>query len=97
MQTILGSGGIIAAELAKSLTEFTTDIRLVSRHPKKVNATDEILSADLLNAEEVNRSVLGSTVVYMTTGFPYSAKNWQKTWPKFMQNVIKADYSNLGN
>lgn len=90
MQTILGSGGIIAAE-------FTTDIRLVSRNPKKVNATDEILSADLLNAEEVNRSVLGSTVVYMTTGFPYSAKNWQKTWPKFMQNVIKADYSNLGN
>jgi len=90
MQTILGTGGIIATELAKSLTEFTTDIRLVSRHPKKVNTTDEILSADLLNAEEVNHAVQGSTVVYVTIGFPYSAKTWQKTWPKFMQNVIKA-------
>ena len=81
MQTILGSGGIIATELAKSLTEFTTDILLVSRHPKKVNATDNILSADLLNAEEVNHAVQGSSVVYVTIGFPYSAKAWQKTWP----------------
>ena len=90
MQTILGSGGIIATELAKSLTEFTTDIRLVSRYPKKVNTTDKILSADLLNREEVSRAVQGSSVVYVTIGFPYSAKTWQKTWPKLMQNVITA-------
>jgi len=63
---------------------------LVSRHPKKVNPTDKILSADLFNGEEVNHAVQGSSVVYVTIGFPYSAKTWQKTWPKFMQNVITA-------
>jgi len=90
MQTILGSGGIIATELAKSLTEFTTDLRLVSRNPVKVNSTDEILSADLLNEKEVNKAVQDSSVVYVTIGFPYSAKTWKKTWPVFMRNVISA-------
>lgn len=35
MQTILGSGGAIGIELAKALKEFTNEIRLVSRNPKK--------------------------------------------------------------
>ena len=90
MQTILGSGGIIATELAKSLTEYTNDLRLVSRNPNKVNTTDEILSADLLNEKEVYNAVQGSSVVYVTIGFPYSARTWQKTWPIFMRNVISA-------
>jgi len=37
MQTILGSGGAIGIELAKALNEYSTDLRLVSRNPKKVN------------------------------------------------------------
>lgn len=90
MQTILGSGGIIATELAKALTDFTTDIRLVSRNPKKVNQTDELLSADLLNPSEVQKAVKGSAVVYVTIGFPYYAKIWQKAWPPFMKSVISA-------
>lgn len=35
MQTILGSGGAIGTDLAKALTQFTNDIKLVSRNPKK--------------------------------------------------------------
>jgi NAD dependent epimerase/dehydratase family enzyme len=35
MLTILGSGGAIGNELAKSLRHYTSDIRLVSRNPKK--------------------------------------------------------------
>lgn len=36
MQTILGSNGQIGHELAKELSKhYTTDIRLVSRNPKK--------------------------------------------------------------
>ena len=94
MQTILGSGGIIATELAKALTNYTTNIRLVSRNPKKVNETDELLKADLLNAVEVEKAIAGSEIVYVTIGFPYNAKVWQQTWPKFMQNVIKNCISN---
>lgn len=38
-QTVLGAGGAIGIELAKVLTPYTTNIRLVGRNPKKVNLT----------------------------------------------------------
>jgi len=88
MQTILGSGGIIATELAKSLTEFTKDIKLVSRNPKKVNPTDLIQSLDLTKAEDIDAAIKGSETVYVTIGFPYSTKEWQAKWPPFMEQVI---------
>ncbi len=41
MQTFLGGNGIIANELAKELFQnYTKEIRLVSRNPKKINDTD---------------------------------------------------------
>jgi nucleoside-diphosphate-sugar epimerase len=90
MQTILGAGGIIGKELAKSLPKYTDRIRLVSRHPKKVNPTDEIVSADLLDSEQVMKAVQGSEVVYLTAGLPYNIKTWQSQWPVIMKNVIDA-------
>ncbi|MEP0133774.1 MAG: NAD-dependent epimerase/dehydratase family protein [Eudoraea sp.] len=90
MQTILGSGGAIGVELAKALKEYTSQIRLVSRNPKKVNKTDEIFSADLLNASEVNEAVKGSTTVYVAVGFPYNLKIWKENWPQFTSSVIDA-------
>ncbi len=90
MQTILGSGGIIGIELAKSLTAFTNEIRLVSRNPKKVNPTDELFAADLLNPAEVDKAVQGSSVVYITVGFPYNVKVWRQCWPGFVDSVIDA-------
>ncbi len=90
MQTILGSGGAIGTELAKALPEYTNTIRLVSRNPKKVNQTDELLAADLLNPEEVKQAVEGSSIVYVTVGFAYNHKIWKEKWPKFTKNVIDA-------
>lgn len=90
MQTILGSGGSIGVELAKALTNYTNAIRLVSRNPRKVNETDETMSADLTNADDVRRAVRGSDVVYVTVGFQYNLKVWQETWPRFMRSVIDA-------
>lgn len=88
MQTILGSGGIIGIELARALKKYTNEIRLVSRNPQKVNPTDEILSADLLKIDELRKAVAGSSVVYVTVGFPYNAKTWKEIWPEFICNVI---------
>ncbi|MCJ7465657.1 MAG: NAD-dependent epimerase/dehydratase family protein, partial [Maribacter sp.] len=90
MQTILGAGGAIGIELAKALPKYTNHIRLVSRNPKKVNATDELFPADLRNAEDVKNAIRGSLVVYVTVGFPYSLKVWRETWPPFLKNVIEA-------
>lgn len=90
MQTILGAGGTIGIELAKALKTFTNRIRLVSRNPKKVNETDELMAADLLNTDEVRKAVDGSEIVYVAVGFAYSTKVWQACWPKFIADVISA-------
>lgn len=90
MQTILGSGGALGVELTKALKIFTDEIRLVSRNPEKVNATDEIVSANLLDPEEVHRAVKGSSVVYVAVGFQYNIRVWKESWPRFMSHVIQA-------
>jgi len=90
MQTILGSGGVIGTELAKALPQYTDRVRLVSRHPKKVNASDEIFSADLTDSNQVLKAVEGSDIVYLTAGLPYKINVWQKQWPIIMRNVIDA-------
>ena len=94
MQTILGAGGAIGKELAKALTAYTSDIRLVSRTPKKVNEDDVLFKADLLNQEEVNNALKKSEVAYLVAGLSYDLKVWQKSWPRIMQNVINACVSN---
>jgi len=90
MQTILGSGGAIGIELAKALKAYTDQIRLVSRNPKKVNDSDLLMSADLLKKNEVREAIKGSSVVYVTVGFPYNLKVWKRSWPKFIKHVIEA-------
>jgi len=90
MQTILGANGAIASQLSKHLPGYTSQIRQVSRNPKKVNATDELVSADLLNYEQTEKAVAGSEVVYLLAGLKYDIKVWQRDWPVLMRNVIDA-------
>lgn len=90
MQTILGSGGPIGNEIAKALTKFTTNIRLVSRSPEKVNPGDELMAGDLLDYAVVDSAVKGSDVIYLTVGLPYELEKWKKLWPTLVDNVIKA-------
>jgi nucleoside-diphosphate-sugar epimerase len=94
MQTILGANGSIGFELAKSLTKYTTNIRLVSRNPVKVNETDLLFPADLTLRENVFKAIEGSEIVYVIIGFEYKLKVWQSTWPPFMRNVIEACIEN---
>lgn len=93
-QTILGAGGAIGIELAKELTQYTNDIRLVGRNPKKVNQNDHLISADLTQREEVFKAINGSEIVYITVGFEYNTKVWQKLWVQFVKNAIDACVQN---
>ncbi len=88
MQTILGSGGGIGMPLAKELTKYTSQIRLVSRNPKKVNESDELFPLDVNDLIRIDQAIVGSEVVYVTIGFPYQLKIWKEIWPAFMQTVI---------
>lgn len=89
-QTILGAGGAIGIPLARELSKFTEQIRLVGRNPKKVNNGDELLTMDVNKAGEIDKAIEGSEVVYVTIGFPYRTNAWQELWPPFMKEVIKA-------
>jgi len=90
MQTILGSGGAIGVPLARELNKYTQQIRLVSRNPKKVNETDELLPIDVNDLTRIDKAIAGSEVVYVTIGFEYRLSVWQKIWPPFMHAVIEA-------
>jgi nucleoside-diphosphate-sugar epimerase len=90
MQTILGAGGAIGIPLAKELKNYTDQIRLVSRNPKRVNETDELFPIDVNDLTQLDAAIAGSDVVYAVIGFEYKLSVWQKIWPTFMKAVITA-------
>ncbi|MEZ5346591.1 MAG: NAD-dependent epimerase/dehydratase family protein [Pyrinomonadaceae bacterium] len=91
MQTILGANGQIAEELARELRRnFTDDIRLVSRNPMKVNDSDKLFPADLLDTGATDKAVAGSGIVYLTVGLPMDSRMWEEQFPVMMRNVIDA-------
>ncbi|MEU6827139.1 NAD-dependent epimerase/dehydratase family protein [Nocardia beijingensis] len=91
MQTVLGAGGPIADELVKELhRNHTKDIRLVSRKPSQVDDTDELVAADLTDAEATSRAVAGSRIAYLTVGLPLDSELWERQFPVIMRNVIDA-------
>lgn len=91
MQTILGSNGQIGTELAKQIhNQYTENIRLVSRKPIRVNETDELMSADLMNYNEAKKAIAGSEIVYFTVGLPMNSKLWESNFIIILDNVINA-------
>ena len=90
MQVILGSGGIIGNDLAKELKKYTSEIRLASRNPKKVNDGDELVVCDLTQPGDVDKAVKGCEIAYLTAGLKYTLKTWGEQWPLIMKNVIDA-------
>lgn len=90
MQTILGANGVIARELSRALSRSADPIRQVSRNPRRVNPTDEVVAADLLDPSATAQAVAGSDVVYLVVGLKYDSAVWQEQWPRLMRNVIDA-------
>jgi nucleoside-diphosphate-sugar epimerase len=91
MQTILGSNGQIGQELAKELYKnYTKELRLVSRKPQKVNESDQLYPANLLNFSEANAAIAGSEIVYFTVGLPMNSVMWEQQFPIIMKNVLEA-------
>ena len=90
MQTVLGANGVIARELSRQLPLYTDRIRQVSRSPRRVNPTDELFSADLLDAKATAAAVAGSSVSYLVAGLKYDYKVWQEQWPRVMRHAIDA-------
>ncbi|EON77992.1 NAD-dependent epimerase/dehydratase [Lunatimonas lonarensis] len=88
--TILGSTGNIGKALAMELAKNALPLRLVSRNPSKVNPSDEVFTANLLDAEATDRAVAGSDTAYLVVGITYKTNIWEKQWPVIMRNVLDA-------
>ncbi|QCZ94634.1 NAD-dependent epimerase/dehydratase family protein [Salinimonas iocasae] len=95
MHVILGASGQIGSELAQVLhTDYTTDIRVVSRNPIKINDTDTLYSADLMDPRQTLEATKGADTVWFTAGLPMDTSRWEKQWPVMMENVINACATN---
>ena len=55
-----------------------------------MNETDELFPVDVNDRSQISKAIAGSEVVYVTIGFEYKLKVWQRTWPPFLQEVINA-------
>lgn len=91
MQTILGANGQIAVELARELKRrYTSELRLVSRTPRKVNDTDTLVPANLLDARQTIEAVQGSRIAYFTAGLPPDTALWEAQFPVMLKNALAA-------
>ncbi len=94
MQTILGANGQIAQELARELKRsYTDDLRLVSRNPRKVNQSDVLIAADLLDAQQTLEAAKGSDTLYFVAGLPPDSALWEKQFPTMLKNALDASRS----
>ena len=91
MQTILGSNGQIGYESANELYQnYTKELRLVGRHPQKIHDTDQVVVADLTDADQAFQAIQGSDVVYFTVGLPMDTSVWEAQFLQITENVIQA-------
>lgn len=88
---MLGANGQIADELTRELhRNFTEDIRLVSRNPRRIHDSDQLVKADLMDADATDAAVQGSEIAYLTVGLPMNSQLWEERFPIMMTNVIAA-------
>jgi nucleoside-diphosphate-sugar epimerase len=90
MDTILGAGGAVGAELVKELARAGRPVRLVGRKPACTGEATEIFAADLSDRDKTIEAVSGSLVVYLLVGLKYDLEVWRAMWPRIMSNAIEA-------
>src|SRR5688572_2704245 len=90
MHTILGARGVIGRELSHALSADSIPVRQVGREPKRLDASDEVRAADLLDATATENALAGTDVAYLVAGLKYDLAVWQDQWPRIMRNVIAA-------
>lgn len=88
LHTILGANGGVGQAVYRELVLENSTYRLVSRNPKQ--RQKDFFKANLLDKDETEKAVAGSTFVYLCIGLPYRTVVWQTQWEKVMKNVIEA-------
>ncbi len=87
---VLGANGNIGKSASNELRTMGYSLTQVSRNPVQTNPSDQIVSADLLDRNQVFQAVEGARTVLLTAGLTYSAPIWEAQWPVVMRNTLDA-------
>jgi nucleoside-diphosphate-sugar epimerase len=88
--TLLGANGNIAKVISQELGQLGLPVRQVSRNPKSVNPTDDLVTADLKDPLQVRNAIKDSSIVFLVAGITYKTAIWQTDWPIIMRNTLDA-------
>jgi len=88
LHTVLGANGAIGLATIEELKNRQLPIRAVSRN-SQINGVEN-RSADLLQPDQAEEAIHGSSHVYLCVGLPYKTSIWQRDWEILMQHCIKA-------
>ncbi len=89
LQVVLGATGGIGQALVQELAAQGAQVRAVNRSGRALmQASVEVVAADLTNRESTRAACQGATVVYHCAGLPYD--QWATYLPVMLDNVITA-------
>lgn len=86
---VLGGNGVAGTETIKALVRRGEQVTSVGRRPSAIEGVGSV-TADLMNAADASRVLLGKDVAYFTVGLRYSSRVWAAQWPVILRNVIDA-------
>ncbi len=86
---VLGGNGVTGRETLRALRDRGVAAVSLGRTPSPDPKTSSII-ADLTDAHATEQALHGASVAYLTAGLPYSARDWEATWPKMLENTINA-------
>jgi len=89
-QTIIGGNGTIGKVVATQLAKTNVKVRIVQPNPKKVSGNEEVVSADVMELDQLIEATEGSSIIYLMLGLPYSGKAWEQGFPLAVKNTIEA-------
>ena len=88
--TVFGYGPTGQATVERLLARGTP-VRVVQRkRPANLPAAATFMTCDVLNADDVKRSLAGARQAVVTIGFEYTGKIWRSHWPRAIANLLAA-------
>jgi nucleoside-diphosphate-sugar epimerase len=83
--------GAVGRATTDLLTSHGSAVRVVQRsRPAGLPRGATFHACDVLDAEAIRLAVDGARQVVVAIGFPYVGATWRESWPRAMENLVKA-------
>ena len=93
LSVVIGATGAIGSAVVNELVKEKKQVRAIVKNEEKAKKMFEgqdveIVKADVLKEEEIEKAVEGAEIVYHCVNVVYT--KWKKLLPKINSNIIKA-------